>query len=96
MLAFFNNIIDDNERDLRRLAPQVQRVNAWEQALQALPDQELRAKTDEFRARLGAGETLADLLPEAFAVVREAPRTLATPFDGHQGSIVLHQGRTPR
>lgn len=96
MLAFFKNIFDDNERDLRRLAPQVQRVNAWEQALQALPDQELRAKTDEFRARLGAGETLADLLPEAFAVVREASRrTLGLRHFDEQimGGIVLHQGR---
>ena len=63
-----------NERLLRQLNKSVAKINAFEPALQALTDEELRAKTDEFKQRLGAGATLDDLLPEAFAVVREASR----------------------
>jgi preprotein translocase subunit SecA len=59
-----------NERELKRLAPLVVEINSHEPAMQALSDEQLRAKTAEFRARYGAGETLDDLLPEAFAVVR--------------------------
>ena len=61
-----------NERELKRLRPIVGEVNAFEPAIQALTDEQLRAKTAEFRERLANGETLDDLLPEAFAVVREA------------------------
>ena len=61
-----------NDRELKRMGKVVARINALEDTMQALGDDELRAKTDEFRARLGDGETLEQLLPEAFAVVREA------------------------
>jgi preprotein translocase subunit SecA len=63
-----------NERELKRLAPVVAEINAKEPAVQALSDEELRAKTAEFRLRVENGESLDDLLPEAFAVVREAGR----------------------
>src|SRR5260221_615613 len=65
-----------NDRELKRLRPIVAEVNAFEAAIQALPDDQLRGKTAEFRARLANGETLDDLLPEAFAVVRESGRRM--------------------
>ncbi|HTJ96991.1 MAG TPA: hypothetical protein VL381_05940, partial [Rhodocyclaceae bacterium] len=61
-----------NDRLIKQYSLTVTRINALEPAMQALSDEALRAKTDEFRNRLGQGETLDDLLPEAFAVVREA------------------------
>ncbi|WP_386691091.1 Protein translocase subunit SecA [Lonepinella sp. MS14434] len=72
-----------NERVLRRLNKQVKKINALEPAFEALSDDELRSKTAEFRQRLSQGETLEQLLPEAFATVREAcKRTLGMrPFD---------------
>jgi preprotein translocase subunit SecA len=85
-----------NERELKRLAPLVVEINSHEPAMQALSDEQLRAKTAEFRARYGAGETLDDLLPEAFAVVREAGhRTLnMRHFDVQLiGGMVLHRGK---
>src|SRR5687768_18541632 len=63
-----------NERELKRLLPVVTEINAFEPAIQALSDSQLRDKTTEFRARLANGDTLEDLLPDAFAVVREAGR----------------------
>ncbi|MCC7099789.1 MAG: preprotein translocase subunit SecA, partial [Rubrivivax sp.] len=74
----------------------VQQINALESPLQALDDASLRARTDEFRARLAKGETLDQLLPEAFAVVREAgKRTLKMRHFDVQliGGMVLHQGK---
>ncbi len=85
-----------NDRELRRLQKTVAAINALEAELQALSDAQLRAKTAEFRARLGAGETLDDLLVEAFAVVREAARRTIglRHFDVQLvGGIVLHQGK---
>jgi preprotein translocase subunit SecA len=85
-----------NERDLKRLRPLVAEVNALEPATQALSDDQLRAKTAEFRERLAQGETLDDLLAEAFAVVREAGRRMLNMrhFDVQLiGGAVLHQGR---
>ncbi|GAB4569758.1 MAG: preprotein translocase subunit SecA [Anaerolineae bacterium] len=87
---------DPNERELNRHREVVEQINALEPQMQALSDAELRAKTDEFRARLAAGETLDDLLPEAFAVVREASvrTTGLRHFDVQLiGGIVLHQGK---
>jgi len=85
-----------NERVLRRLDKTVHKINALEPAMQALSDEDLRAKTDEFRSRYQAGETLDDLLPEAFAVVREASvRTLEMRHFDVQliGGMVLFEGR---
>ncbi len=61
-----------SERELKRIIPIVDRIEAMEPEMQALSDAELRSKTDEFKKRLAQGETLDDILPEAFAVVREA------------------------
>ena len=71
-MGFINWIISGNEREIGRMRKDVEAINAFEPAFQALSDEELRAKTQEFKDRLTGGETLDDLLPEAFAVVREA------------------------
>ncbi len=85
-----------NERHLRRMEPVVAQINALEPTMVALSDDQLAAKTNEFRARYTQGEDLDTLLPEAFAVVREtARRTLGMRhFDVQlMGGIVLHQGK---
>ncbi len=85
-----------NERELNRLKPLVVAINALEPAMAKLTDSELKAKTGEFRQRLDKGESLEDLLPEAFAVVREtAKRTLGQRhFDVQlMGGIILHEGK---
>ncbi len=85
-----------SQRELKRIDPIVDKVMALEDAYRKLTDAELRGKTDEFKARLAKGETLDDLLPEAFATVREASdRVLGMrPFRVQViGGIVLHQGR---
>src|SRR3989344_5886377 len=79
-----------------KYAPLVKKINEFEPAIQALSDQELRAKTEEFRSRLASGVLLDDILPEAFAVVREASRrTLGQRHYDVQllGGIALHQGK---
>src|SRR6202140_3161388 len=84
-----------NERDLKRLRPLVDEVNVLEPALRQLPDEKLRPKTPELRERLVKGETFDDLLPEAFAVVREAGRRVLNMrhFDVQLiGGAVLHKG----
>src|SRR5499426_1957019 len=85
-----------NERSMKRMRPVVERINELEAATKSLDDAALRAKKDEFRARLDRGETLDDLLPEAFAVVREAGRRVLEMrhFDVQLiGGMVLHAGR---
>src|SRR5579863_2946859 len=92
-----------NDRELKRLYPIVDRISAHEASTASLSDGSLRDKTDEFRRRLGTsvsdgppGETLDDLLPEAFAVVREAARRVLSMrhFDVQLlGGIVLHEGK---
>jgi preprotein translocase subunit SecA len=87
---------DSNEREVRKLEPRVEAINALEPDVERRTDSELRALTDQFLARLAAGETLDDLLEEAFAAVREvAKRTVdMRPFDVQLiGGIVLHEGR---
>ncbi len=85
-----------NDRELKRIRKMVTRINRLEEEFQALDDQALRAKTDEFRSRLTAGANLDELLPEAFATVREAgQRTLGMRHFDVQliGGIVLHEGK---
>ncbi|MGE5246366.1 MAG: preprotein translocase subunit SecA [Betaproteobacteria bacterium] len=85
-----------HERELKRLRPLLAAINALEPSIQPLRDEELRAKTAEFRNRLANGETLDDLLPEAFAVVREAGRRVLNMrhFDVQLiGGMVLHRGK---
>src|SRR5690348_7897522 len=85
-----------NDRVLRQLSRQVARINAFEPELQQLDDAQLRGKTDEFKARIAQGESLDDLLPEAFAVVREASRRVLglRHYDVQMiGGMVLHLGK---
>jgi preprotein translocase subunit SecA len=84
-----------HERDVKRMMPAVQQINALEAELQALPDDALRARTDTLRQRLGNNEELNDLLPEAFATCREAARRTVgmRHFDVQLiGGMVLHEG----
>lgn len=85
-----------SEREIKRLMPIVDKIESLEKTMEGLSDEELRNKTFEFKERLQRGETLDDILPEAFAVVREAAwRTLGMKHFRVQllGGIVLHQGR---
>src|ERR1051326_2375867 len=85
-----------NDRELKRLRPLVEKINSLEPSVQPLSDEQLRGKTAEFKQRLAAGETLDDLLPEAFAVVREVGRRVLNMrhFDVQLiGGAVLHQGK---
>ena len=84
-----------NERELKKLRPLVTTINALEPSIQPLTDDQLRAKTAEYRLRVEQGASLEDMLPEAFAVVREAGhRTLnMRHFDVQLiGGMVLHKG----
>ncbi|HSP56118.1 MAG TPA: preprotein translocase subunit SecA, partial [Dehalococcoidia bacterium] len=96
VLGVFKKVLGDyNEKELRKLWPLALEVNEWEEEISALSDAELAAKTVEFRSRLADGETLDDLLPEAFAVTRESSkrRTGMRHFDVQMvGGIVLHKG----
>jgi preprotein translocase subunit SecA len=83
-------------RELKRLAPLVEEINAREEATRALADEQLRARTAEFQQRIDQGATLDDVLPDAFAVVREAARRTLNMrhFDVQLvGGMVLHQGK---
>ncbi|WP_032121326.1 preprotein translocase subunit SecA [Clostridium amazonitimonense] len=85
-----------SEREVKRIIPIVDKIEAMEDQIKALSDEELKGKTEEFKNRLEKGETLDDILPEAFAVVREASvRTLGMRHFREQliGGVVLHQGR---
>ena len=89
-------LFSSNERDIKRYQKIVNKINALEPTMQALSNDGLRAKTDEFKARLANGETLEDILPEAFAACREAGvRALGMRhFDVQlMGALVLNEGR---
>ena len=85
-----------SEHELKRIYPIVDKIEALRPSMQALTDEQLRAKTDEFKKRLADGETLDDILPEAFATVREAAKR-AIGMEHYRvqliGGIILHQGR---
>ncbi len=88
-----------SEKEVKRVQPIVNKINALEPEMQKLTDAELRSKKDEFQKMLAEGKTLDDILPEAFAVVREgAKRVLGMRHFDVQliGGIVLHQGRICR
>ncbi len=97
----FKNLVEKiigsySERELKRIAPIVDRIEALEPEMKALSDEQLKSKTAEFKKRLADGETLDDIMPEAFAVVREASvRVLGLRHFRVQliGGTVLHQGR---
>jgi len=85
-----------NERELRRIQPLVDKINEMESKISPLNDDQLRAKTSEFKERIERGESIEEILPEAFAVVREtAKRTLGERHYDVQliGGIVLHEGK---
>ena len=85
-----------SERELRRIEPLVDKIEELRPTMQALSDEELRAKTDEYKKRFANGETLDDLLPEAFATVREAAKRVLNmePYRVQLiGGIIMHQGR---
>ena len=91
--ALFGNY---SQKELKRIMPLQQRVLDLEEEYRALSDDELRAKTKEFKERLAEGQTLDDILPEAFAACREASdRVLGMRHFPVQiiGGIILHQGR---
>ena len=85
-----------SERELKRIAPLVDKIESLRPAMQELSDEQLRGKTKEFKERLANGETLDDLLPEAFAAVREAGKRVLN-MEHYRvqliGGIILHQGR---
>ncbi len=85
-----------SEKEVKRLKPIVDKINSLEPEIQKLTDEQLRAKTTEFKEQLSNGKTLDDILPEAFAVVREASKRVLgmRHFDVQLiGGIILHQGR---
>lgn len=96
MFKFLSRFLDSNESEVNSLTSTVERINSLENSFSKLSDAELKAKTPEFRLRLEHGETLDDLLPEAFAVVREASkRTIKQRHYDVQllGGIILHHGK---
>jgi preprotein translocase subunit SecA len=97
MLGLVKKIFgDSNEREIKRMWKTVDQINALEPTIETLSDEELKAKTSEFKERVAQGEELDDILPEAFAVVREASkRTLGKRHYDVQliGGMVLHEGR---
>ena len=96
MFGFFKKIIGTkNEREINRLMPVVSQINSFEPDISALSDEQLKNKTLEFKSRLASGETLDDILPEAFAVVRESSKRVLKMrhFDVQLlGGIILHEG----
>ncbi|MDO4853261.1 MAG: preprotein translocase subunit SecA, partial [Clostridia bacterium] len=97
VMGFLDRLLGNtSESKLKKLRPRVDQINALEPKYRAMSDEELRACTDAFKARLQAGETLDDLLCDAFAAVREAAvRTVGMRHFDVQllGGMVLHQGR---
>jgi preprotein translocase subunit SecA len=96
MLKWLSSLVDSNEKELKRFQPLVDDINSLESEFEKLRDAELQAKTDEFKSRLRDGESLDDILPEAYAAVREAARRTIRQrhFDVQLlGGIVLHQGK---
>jgi preprotein translocase subunit SecA len=96
MPNIFSGLFDSNEKELKRLQPYVDAINELEPEFQKLTDEQLKAKTAEFKKRYEGGESLDDLLPEAFAAVREAARrTIGQRHYDVQlkGGITLHQGK---
>lgn len=94
-ITMFKKLFGSNEREINKFRPLVASINALEEKMIALPDEQLKAKTQEFRERLEKGETLDQLLPEAFAVVREtAKRVIGERHYDVQllGGIALHKG----
>jgi preprotein translocase subunit SecA len=98
MANFFRRLVENDKKELKRLDQIASRVEAHADEMAALSDEQLRGKTDEFRGRFQQGETLDQLLPEAFAVVREAAKRVLGLYPYHvqlMGGVVLHDGNIP-
>lgn len=98
MANFLKQLIENDKKDLKRLEHLANKVEALKEQTEKLSDDELQAKTEEFKTRVKNGETLDDLLPEAFAVVREAAKRVLGLFPYKvqiMGGIVLHEGSIP-
>ncbi|MBR6555723.1 MAG: preprotein translocase subunit SecA, partial [Clostridia bacterium] len=97
MASFLKKLFGDTSaKELKRIEPIVKKIEALADEYAALSDEELQAKTPAFKARLAAGETLDDILPEAFAAIREADRRILGQYPFRVqliGGIILHQGR---
>jgi preprotein translocase subunit SecA len=96
MFKFLGSLLDSNEREISKLKPTAESVNSFEKNVKRLSDAKIKAKTEEFKKGLEKGEGLDDILPEAFALVREAAqRTIGQRHYDVQiiGGIVLHQGK---
>jgi preprotein translocase subunit SecA len=96
MIKYLRKLFDTSEKDVKAVLPLIDQINELEPAIQGLTDDQLKAKTAEFKSRLAQGEKLDQVLPEVFAVVREASRRTLNmrQFDVQLvGGIVLHQGR---
>ena len=94
-MGILNKLFDPNKSELKRLTKTAAKVEALASMAEGLSDEQLTAKTDEFRERYANGESLDDMLPEAFAVVREASRRVLGmyPFNVQlMGGIALHEG----
>ncbi len=95
-MKLFQKLFDFNAKELKRLKPIVEKINSFESAMKKLKDKDFPKKTNEFRERLAKGETLDNLLPEAFALIREAIFRVVgeRAFDVQlMAAITLHQGR---
>lgn len=98
MANFLKRMIENDKKELKRLSGIADKVEEFSGDMEKLSDGQLRGKTEEFRGRYQAGETLDDLLPEAFAVVREAAKRVLGLYPYHvqlMGGIVLHDGNIP-
>ncbi|MGM0165776.1 protein translocase subunit SecA [Enterococcus sp. AZ135] len=98
MANFLKRMIENDKKELKRLSGIADKVEVFSGDMEKLSDGQLRGKTEEFRGRYQAGETLDDLLPEAFAVVREAAKRVLGLYPYHvqlMGGIVLHDGNIP-
>lgn len=98
MANILRKVIENDKGEIRKLEKIAKKVEAYADEMEALTDQELQAKTPEFKKRYQAGETLEDLLPEAFAVVREASRRVLGLYPYRvqiMGGVVLHNGDVP-
>ncbi|MGG5358971.1 MULTISPECIES: preprotein translocase subunit SecA [unclassified Enterococcus] len=98
MANFIRTIIENDKKEIKRLDSIAKKVEAYADTMAALTDEQLQAKTEEFKGRYKKGETLDQLLPEAFAVVREAAKRVLGLYPYHvqlMGGIVLHDGNIP-
>jgi preprotein translocase subunit SecA len=98
MANFIRTIIENDKKEIKRLDSIAKKVEAYADTMAALTDEQLQAKTEEFKGRYKNGETLDQLLPEAFAVVREAAKRVLGLYPYHvqlMGGIVLHDGNIP-